>query len=217
MSEGEPSPRRTRRSAPDLRVPPLPPLDWSQAASLGAITEHFRAAERQALAAIDWYLIRRRLNSRLSRLLRGVAILLGGSGGIIPLVHSASPGTLSAEWGYVLLAASAGCVLFDRFFGFSSSWMRFMRAEFSIQHLLVTAQCDWVTAVSALGGAEPSEVARGELLDIARNLHTACQRVIEEETATWVADLTAGIEELHRSTEARALPPALPPPPRNGP
>ena len=200
-------PGGSRRGAPDLRTPELPVLDWSAGASFGSLTELFRRAERQVLTAVDWYLVRRKANSRWSRRLRAIALLLASGGVVVPLVHSAAPHLLSAEWGYVLLAGSAASVLFDRFFGFSSSWMRFVQAEMALQQALSTAQFDWVAAVAALRGAEPSDAQREELLGVIRQLCATSLQTIQDETTTWIADLSAGLEELNRSASTSGLQP----------
>lgn len=109
--------------------------------------------EARAIETIDWYLVRKRWPRQLSRMLRSAAILFCAAGGVIPLLNNVDlSGDLwgvkwslpsSARWGYILFALAASSILTDRYFGFSSSWMRYMKAQMSLQRALERFQLSW--------------------------------------------------------------------------
>jgi len=47
------------------------------------------------------------------------------------------------RWGYILIALGGDLFLFDRYFGFSTSWMRYMTAQMALQRNLEKFQLSW--------------------------------------------------------------------------
>ena len=95
--------------------------------------------------------------------------MLAVAGGVTPLLRARESGLVASGWGYVALALSAGCVLFDRYFGYTSSWMRYMRAQARLNRVLVAAQAQWTAAMirCAHDGA-PADVLMPILQDLIR-------------------------------------------------
>jgi hypothetical protein len=89
-------------------------------------------------------------------------------------------------------------VLFDRYFGYTSSWMRYMRAQARLNRVLVTAQAQWTAAMirCAHDGA-PADV----LMPIVQDLIRGTAETIEMETDEWARELTEQSEQLQRTTE----------------
>ncbi|WP_051704851.1 MULTISPECIES: SLATT domain-containing protein [unclassified Streptomyces] len=187
-----------RRRAADITVSALAELDRSRTRA-DLLWELFRHAEAEVTGAIGWYLARRRGPSLWSRSLRALAALLVIVGSITPLVHAAAPTTVQPEWGFVFLAGGAGCVLFDRIFGFSASWTRYIRTELALQQILKRAQSEWSQTFLRTTDS-PSDKEQAALLGVIERLRTDAQRIIEDEGSAWVGYLADGVEELTRST-----------------
>ncbi|MEU3854267.1 SLATT domain-containing protein [Streptomyces sp. NPDC029554] len=185
-----------------MTVSELAELDRSRTRS-DLLWELFRHAEAEVTSAIDWYLARRRGPALWSRSLRALAALLGIVGTLTPLVHAAAPTAVQPEWGFVFLAGGAGCVLFDRIFGFSASWTRYIRTQLALQQLLKKAQSDWAQAYLRTTDS-PSDKEQAALLGVIERLRTDAQRIIEDEGTAWVGYLADGVEELTRSTSHAA-------------
>ncbi|MFI9239210.1 SLATT domain-containing protein [Streptomyces sp. NPDC053079] len=171
---------------------------------LATVTALFTHAERYTIEAIDWYLTKRRRPAQWSRLLRSVAVGAAVFGGIIPLVHGASPDLITPDWGFVLLAIGAGCVLFDRVFGHSTSWSRFARTGIALQHALARAQSEWVTVLVTLDPAQPRKEELRELLAVVERLHSKVHETMQEETSGWIGYLAEGLDELNSTTVTRS-------------
>ncbi|MFJ8718492.1 SLATT domain-containing protein [Streptomyces violaceus] len=187
-----------RRRAADMTVSALAELDRSRSRA-DLLWELFRHAEAEVTTAIGWYLARRRGPSLWSRSLRALAALLGIVGTLTPLVHAAAPTTVQPESGFVFLAGGAGCVLFDRIFGFSASWTRYIRTQQALQQILKRAQSEWAQAYLRTTDS-PSDKEQAALLGVIERLRTDAQRLIEDEGSAWVGYLADGVEELTRST-----------------
>lgn len=59
------------------------------------------------------------------------------------LPHAISGQESLGHFGYIFLALAAGCVAMDKFFGFSSNWMRFMTTSLALQRHLAEFEMDW--------------------------------------------------------------------------
>lgn len=187
----------------DITAAAMPDLEWSGGQALESLRTLYLRAEGQALGMIGWYLREKGSKSRFSRALRALAILLAVGGGVTPLVNAAAPDVVAAQWGYVLLALAAGCVAFDRFFGFSSSWIRYMTTQFALQLLLAEFQHDWSAHVARLSGSAPTPDHLDAMLALIRSFSLGVVQLVEDETAAWASDLSEQIAGLERTTDRR--------------
>lgn len=192
------------RRIEDLKLPSLTVGTARPEDRLATVTALFTHAERYTIEAIDWYLSKRRRPAQWSRLLRSIAVCAAVAGGIIPLVHGASPGLITPDWGFVLLAIGAGCVLFDRVFGHSTSWSRFARTGIALQHALARAQAEWVSALVTLDSARLDKEELRDLLAVVERLHSKVHEIMQEETSGWIGYLVEGLEELSPTTVSRS-------------
>lgn len=94
----------------------------------------YKMTEEDTQNTINWYLDKKRWKSRMSQWLRALAILFGALGTLCP-VWPADIKIFDIETvkvGYVLYAVAASFLATDKFFGFSSSWMRMIQTELRI-------------------------------------------------------------------------------------
>jgi hypothetical protein len=155
---------------------------------LCAVYKHaVAAAERN----INWYLTKKKPKQQLSYFVRCTALLLAIVGGLCPLLPEV--GKIDASrYGYILLAAGGGLLLFDKLFGLSSSWMRFMAAAQEIEALLDAFRVDWASEKSKLNtiATTSSSDPRFQLIkDFLINMHA----IIERETNEWRAEFQKGV------------------------
>src|SRR6185369_1540504 len=78
------------------------------------------------------------------------SILLITAGGMVPLIKATwAPGTLASagfdlgQLGYLLIGLGGAAIAFDRFFGFSSGWIRYITTEMAIQRTLHEFRIEW--------------------------------------------------------------------------
>lgn len=187
------------RKRVDIKIQPLTTSFWQPDEWPSNILALYQRTESEICDAIGWYLREKRLQARWSRLLRLSAILLAVAGGLVPLVHAANPDLIASEWGYVLLAAAAGCALLDRFFGFSGSWMRYMRTQFALQRTLTNFQHAWTASLARQAHRQPSEAERDSLLKLIRDASVQTRELIEAETEAWISELSSQLDNLNRT------------------
>src|SRR5262245_34234909 len=132
LPTGCPRPRLARKE-------PSKPPDWT-----GEPAVHLESLRTYAEDAIqrelDWYVRKKKGRSFPSQMLRFGAVALTVLGGLVPVLMSLFPSPPSWPWlspfsdmrfgqfGYLLLAIAAGLVLLDRYFGYSTGWMRYIVA-----------------------------------------------------------------------------------------
>ncbi|MFJ3797330.1 SLATT domain-containing protein [Streptomyces sp. NPDC090088] len=164
------------------------------------VVELFTLAESYVIDTSIWYLERRISPSRKSKLLRAVAAVSVIIGAVLPLIHSAAPALVSAEWGFVFLALGGGAVLFDRVFGYSASWTRYIKAGLLLQQSLADAQIKFSRAYLSVNIESPTGQEINSLLDIVSALRGEAGKAVEDETNSWTGYISESVEELTRST-----------------
>src|SRR5215217_4835470 len=121
----------------DIQPARMPGLSWEPPQAAESLQQVVAQVIANADAAADWYLKARRSKRRWARLLRLGAILLTATAGILPMllqIWTRPDGIppFAPAWSSVVLALALLLVALDRFFGFSSGWMRYISAEMQL-------------------------------------------------------------------------------------
>jgi len=181
----------------DLARPDLDELNWSaeqRSQSLSVVFEH---AVGLATGAEEWYAAKRRAKRRWGRALRVGAIVLGAVAAVLPILSQIYTNddkpAIAPGWAAVALAAAVALVGLDRYFGFSTGWMRFMAAELRITRLRHDFEYAWQSGrAAATAPTSDNEVAA--LLARAREFVLAVDDVIADETGTWITEFRTSLE-----------------------
>jgi hypothetical protein len=187
-------PGRRDREA-DLQPGRFPDLSWGEADLAASLEAVYHWVEDEAIRAAAWYIHEKKWKARWSRALRILAILLATAGAAIPFV-AANDDSIGFEWGYVFLACAAGAVAMDRFFGFSSAWMRYMTAELAIQQKLQQLQFAWTSMLITRGNRLPSAHEVAAELEKLAGAAAAIGEEIRLETLAWAEEFQSNIGEL---------------------
>jgi conflict system pore-forming effector with SLATT domain len=191
------------RRRDDIDLPDLPALTWAPG-TLSADLSALRGwAERVADEAIAWYLAEKRLKARWSRRLRAMAIILATLGGAVPVVALASRHPEVGNWGYLLLALAAGSVAYDRFFGYSSAWLRYVATATLIQSELADFRVGWAQELAAIGDREPTAGELNELIGRAREFVARVNEAVRVETDAWRSEFDNRMGELEVGLQGR--------------
>ncbi|GAB1343419.1 SLATT domain-containing protein [Gemmatimonas sp.] len=175
-------------------------------ASLNLLAEH---AEQQAKEAADWYNRGKTRKKWLSIVTRTGAILFTSLGGLIPVVAVlALPDNATEvarlrfhQWGYLSIGCAGVVLAFDRFYGGSSGWMRYISTLLSIETLIGEFRLDWHRIDLSLATTPNSP----EVIDAAfarlRQFVLAVRGLVEKETTTWIAEFQSTLAQLEKQTE----------------
>jgi hypothetical protein len=157
--------------------------------------------EGKAREMIGWYLAHKRAPARWSRVLRFLAILFAGLGGLCPLLQSFSPHF--NQLGYVALGLAAAILGFDKFFGFSSAWMRYMLTQIRLQKKFAEFQLEWLKRRSFVGKDLSKEQAQ-ELFSFLQAFQVDLLAEVEQEIQSWVAEFQSNLLQLDKASTEHA-------------
>lgn len=183
---------------------------WDEHDPMASLAALYRAAVDRAQAHIEWYKAHVRWKRRFSWSLRAAALLFVGIGSLLPLVGAASLTLgLSANrvyfgFGYVAFAIAAGCVGFDRFFGFSTGWLRFIKTQLLLEAGLDQFRLDWVSLVAKVQGGKPTDDEVQRMLKRLQAFTQFTDSQVQQETNAWILEFQTNLAELAKAAEARA-------------
>ena len=185
--------------APRAILGTLPWDENSREASLEAV---FRYAVGEAEEGIRWYQPRIRNKRLWAQGLRLGAIGCGTAAGLLPMVAQlpSMQDTVAPVWATIFLALGAAILMLDRFFGFSSGWMRFIHTEMQLKDLLESFLLDWEVARSQWAGP-PSEKQVAEMMQKVQGFLTAVHGEVRRETTQWVQEFQNALGEVDRITK----------------
>jgi hypothetical protein len=165
--------------------------------------------------AIHWYDRHKSHHKRRAVLLRGLAIALAGLATIVPIAVSMFP----SEWNpqrwvpvaSILAALSAGCIGFDRLYGYSSNWMRYLTALLELQSQLELLQFSWARrALESRLTSNPKSDNLIASLNLLQSTLVSVHHALKTETLEWATHLSVALQDFEKSVVAqRAATPAL--------
>jgi hypothetical protein len=172
-------------------------------------------AEKQIESEIDWYRRNVRGTRFCSRSFRAVAIIFTTMGGLVPVLKSTGAfDLLAVRWtwleagnfdvgqlGYVFLAIAGGVAFFDRFFGFSTAWMRYIAAMCALERVREMFRLEWVSISRPRVGAVDDTA--GRLLDVAKRLVLKAKELSERETEAWIQEFRMNLAQLEKDLRAQ--------------
>jgi len=133
---------------------------------------------------------------------------------LIPLIKAAfPPASIAAlvpagfdfgQLGYLLIALGAACIALDRFFGYSSGWIRYITTALVIERSVDEFRLDWTRSMAALQGSQPTAEQLDKLFHLCRQFAVGVRAQVEQETRAWVLEFQSSLSELERQLKSRA-------------
>lgn len=172
-----------------------------------ALEDAFKVAMDKSNRAIAWYDTSLTAKRWGAALLRIGTIILGGLATITPVALSMIPDgyptlvksllPLSAVFG----GAAASLVLIDKYFGFSSGWVRYITTYLDLQAQQELFEFEW--AKQRIGLTPPiSEDRYRVALDVLTSFLRALNAALARETEAWATEFRGAITELDAATRA---------------
>lgn len=205
--------RRTR----DIVTPSLniPNLKWTTHAetqeSIGVLYQY---VEANAQASIEWYARSKNLKAWMSQGLRFLAIMLTTLGGLTPILSALDLSSVNlpqglgrlnlGQLGYLLLGLAAACIGFDRYFGFSSGWMRYIATMMALERSLSEFRLDWAMMIAKLGEKPPTPDQTQLMIQRLKEFLITVDGQVEQETLTWVSEFKTNLSEIEKTAKSQA-------------
>jgi hypothetical protein len=184
-------------------------LSWEPGKIVASLETLFERITNEAEAAINWYLRAKRPKQRWAMFLRVGSIAFGTIAGIIPILAQISvnkDGTarIQPAWASVALGIAAALVLLDRFFGFSSAWMRYIGTELNIRQLNQEFQLEWESDKATWLGAEPTSDQLRSTLGRFKAFVTQVNTIVRQETDAWIQEFQSTLKQIDEAAQAKA-------------
>lgn len=128
--------------------------------------------------------------------------MFAGFGGLCPLLQNLG-GYNFNQLGYVSLGLVAAIVGFDKFFGFSSAWMRYMLTQISLQKKFADFQLEWLKRRSFVNKDLTKEQAE-QLFSFLQAFQVGLLAEVELEIQSWVAEFQNNLVQLDRISKEHA-------------
>src|ERR1051325_3558525 len=158
---------------------------------------------------INWYREKKATKATWSRFLRILTIVFSTLGGLVPLIQAsgmpsvvagAIPAVFSriqfGQVGYLFIGLAAGAFAFDKFFGFSTGWIRYLTTMLALERSLEEFRLDWLRLTVALDGKQPTAADYAKFLDISKNVIVSVRAQIEQETQAWASEFQNTLQML---------------------
>ena len=192
----------------NIEVTHLEALAWKTDADVEtSINALYRYAEAMADESIRWYWKAKRTNALWSRLLRVIAIGFAALGGLAPIISSLDWFTQSShlvgQLGYVSLGLAAACVGFDKFFGLSSGWMRYVLTAMIQQEALSAFRLDWAILSAQLGEKTLNIDGVKPMIQRVKDFVQQIDQSVEQETEAWAAEFQTNLANIDRVAQSR--------------
>jgi hypothetical protein len=184
-------------------------LRWSTPEEMqSSIRALYQYTEAHASDSIGWYARNKRQKAFMSRSLRFWAIILTTLGGLAPLIEALgwklTGRNTVGQFGYLFLGLAAACIGLDRFFGFSSGWMRYIATMMSLERALSEFRLDWAMMVAKFGDKEPTPDQVQLMIQRLKDFLVSVDAQIADETQAWVSEFRTNLAEIEKSAKAQA-------------
>lgn len=205
-------------------------LDWQSAKSLESLQSLHDSVVGAAADAAEWYFREKDGKKRWSRFLRFVAIVLTTIGGLEPIFEAAGismpiwsftemlfgVSVKSGHVGYLFFAVAAALLGFDRFFGLSSGWIRYITTGMAINRQIDDFRLEWQMLMVQACAAAPSPTSLlsqdiEKMLTALRGFAGTVSKLITDETQAWVTEFQSSMAQLEKSAreQTEAMKPGI--------
>src|SRR6516165_6273201 len=115
-------------------------FDWNSGHAEESLNKVYLYSTQLAKDTIGWYISAKKKKKKGARIIRVLSIILAALAAILPTLselfqHKNGTTVIRAGWTTVALAVAGSLLLLDRFFGFSSAWIRYIVAELQVKQI----------------------------------------------------------------------------------
>ena len=190
-----------KKEKTDLEPTELNSVTWGSDTVLESLDGIHKLAIKKADDAITWYLFARRSKKRWASCLRLFIIIAGSFAGILPilsqiLINNNGKPFIAPAWASVFLGVAGAMLALDRFFGFSSGWIRYIAAELRLHQLLEEFQLDWQKEKINWKNETPDNKQVLKMLDMAKSFITQVNEVVIKETNDWINEFQSTLKNI---------------------
>lgn len=206
-----PSEQPQRTATANLNLQPMgfpKTLDWSPDKQQESLDQLYLFVVNECAVSINWYYHKKSSKSLVGFLLRLGAILAVAVAGLIPLIGELLKRNdklwLSPAWATVALALAGLLIAIDRFGGYTSGWIRYIRTAQKLTSLQGEFRLDWEeyrrSSLEEASGADRTK----EGINLCRTFLRAVYAQVRLETDLWAQDFQQALQTVNRNADAQS-------------
>ncbi len=189
----------------DLTPDDFPTLNWEQGKYWQPLQELLKHAEEKAQAAITWYFTRKWWRRFFCRLFRLGAILLMAFAGLLPILnqidnigsgHIKDLFELHPMWATVAVALAGTFMLIDRFYGFTTGFVRYVLTAQQLTMALESFRLEVERRRLEWASPEPTKDEALALLALIQQFVRQVSQTVIDETKTWAAEFAEVLKQI---------------------
>ncbi|MBW4469818.1 MAG: DUF4231 domain-containing protein [Stenomitos rutilans HA7619-LM2] len=200
------------RPSTNLRPQRFPSdLDWSPTKRFDSLDQLFNFVNMECEDAIHWYYEKKKSKAILGYWLRLGAIVAVAAAGLIPIIgilcSKDRVPCLSPAWATVSLAIAALLISLDRFGGYTSGWVRYVRTA----QIMTSLQGDFLHDWQVHRHDRQAQTSEETNIKITQDGISMCKKflqsvntLVQSETSVWAQEFQQALMEVDRGSKSRS-------------
>jgi hypothetical protein len=180
-------------------------LKWSQADAVESLERLYKFANEECDRSIVWYFEKKRGKRIAAYVCRVGAIIAAAASGVVPILggiyKTNDVPDISPAWATVAIAIVGILIALDRFGGYTSGWVRYVRAAQALTELQSDFRVEWELQRQALqsnpSDAETLKQSIGKCKEYLGRVHA----IVRAETDQWAQEFQKILVELDKGVE----------------
>ena len=157
--------------------------------------------------ARDYYQSHSRAKKSWAKNLRLVAIIATALGGILPILSQILEKykiDLDPAWATVAITVAITAIGLDKFFGYSSAWMRFITTEIKVDGKIEQFRLSIENEKFSWAGVAPTFEQGRAMLNIIVQFLNETSEIVKDETNTWMVEFQSAIQKFNEEANVKA-------------
>jgi hypothetical protein len=182
-------------------------LRWTQDGATESLERLFQFANDECKRAIDWYFTKKQSKKIAGYVFRVGAIIALAVSGMIPIIgeiyKTNNAAGISPAWATVALAIAAIFVALDRFGGYTSGWVRYIRTGQALSWLQSEFRVEWEKLRLALQAGQTDSTTLQQGIDKCKEFLAQVHSTVSAETDQWAQEFHKFLLEFEEKTKGK--------------
>jgi len=186
-------------------------LKWDEENALISLDSLYQFAYKETKSTEEWYWKKAGGKRFWAMGIRLVAIAAVTAAGLIPILtpiwqNSAGDPVINPVWSSVAVAIGTAALGLDKYFGFSSGWIRYVTSALSVKGWMIEFKYDWELN-RAIMLADDNEYSEPEIQSMITKCSAFALKIsnaVQEETKQWAQEFQTGLGALGETLKQQA-------------
>lgn len=184
-------------------------LNWTNDEAIASLEKIYLFVNEECTHAINWYYQKKNQKKIYGYLFRIGAILSVTVSGIIPVLseifRTEDASFISPAWATVALAFAALLISVDRFGGYTSGWIRYIRTGQYLDSLQDNFRIDWEKERMVLQNSKSGNIVVGDALKKCLEFMSQVNNAVSTETEAWAKEFEKVLVDFDKKIKAKTV------------